>query len=111
MKAWKNAEKRIAELLGGKRLIRESWNESKPDATAKKSGFKFVIESKHRKSLPKSLTDALNEAKQYAKKDTIYIAYFHQKNEKRGLVVLEDIHFKEILESRIVEDNQLKLFK
>lgn len=110
MKAWKAAEKRIAELLGGKRLIRASFQDSQPDVIAKKSGFKFIVESKHSKKMPKSITDALEQAKSYAKKGEIYIAYFHPEKKHRGIIALEDKHFIEILESRLVEEKEKKLF-
>ena len=106
MKAWKNAEKRIAELLHGKRIVRASFSDRRPDVIAEMGGFRFVVEVKHRRSLPKFLTRALDQAKRFAGKNTIYIAYFHEKNAKRGIIAIEDIHFKEILESKLVKDTQ-----
>jgi hypothetical protein len=110
MKAWKNAEERIAELLGGTRIKRVSFRDSQPDFIAKKGGFTFIGESKHGKHIPKFLTDALDQAKQHTKKGEIYIAYFHPKGEHRGIIALEDIHFVEILESRLEKEEQKKLF-
>ena len=110
MKAWKAAEKRIAELLGGRRLIRASYQESRPDAVAEKSGFSFIVEVKHRKHLPQFMKNALDQAKQHRQKNEVYIAYFHEKNMHRGIIAIDDTEFIRILEGRLEKAKQQSLF-
>lgn len=49
MKAWKNAEKQVAKLLGGIRRVRVAYSESIEDVLHKK----FAIEVKYGKQVPK----------------------------------------------------------
>ena len=75
MKDWKACERRIAELLGGKRVpvsgrTRGDCPDVEHDALS--------IEVKSRKSLPAWLLDALNQAQAASKNGKIPVVVLHQ---------------------------------
>jgi hypothetical protein len=60
-KAWKLHEKRTAEVLGGKRVIRTNFGESKPDVQHPL----LSVECKYRAKLSRFLINGLKQAEKY----------------------------------------------
>jgi hypothetical protein len=60
-KSWKRHEKRTAEALGGKRVIRTDFSQSLPDI----EHSLLSIECKYRKKISSFLKDGLEQAQKY----------------------------------------------
>ena len=75
MKDWKACERRIAELLGGRRIpITGRQRGETPDIEHEA----LSIEVKSRKSLPAWLLDALNQAQAASKAGKVPVVVLHQ---------------------------------
>ena len=59
MKAWKNLEKTVAEILGGVRHVRVSYSEKAQDVDHEY----YTVECKYRKSLPPYLEECIKYSK------------------------------------------------
>ena len=87
MKDWKQAERRVARLLGGWRVpVTGRQRGDAPDI----SHDRFSIEVKSRRKLPAWLEDAMRQAEASAKDGQLPIAVLHQDGRKYrdSLVVL-----------------------
>lgn len=86
-RAWKQAERRVAHLLGGERVPVSG--RQRGDAPDIRHAW-LSIECKERKQLPAWLHDALAQAKAAATRAQLPIAVLHEGGEKYadGLVVL-----------------------
>jgi hypothetical protein len=76
-KAWKAAERRIATLLGGKR-VPVNGRSDEPDVAHPW----LAVEVKHRASLPPWLLSALGQARKGATADQLPIAVVHQAGQR-----------------------------
>jgi hypothetical protein len=76
-KCWKAAERRIATLLGGKR-VPVNGRGDEPDV----AHSWLAIEVKHRASLPSWLLSALNQAHKGATAEQLPIAIVHQAGQR-----------------------------
>lgn len=85
--AWKATERRIAALLGGRRV--PVTGRGRGDAPDVQHAW-LSIECKHRASVPAWLTDALAQARAAARPDQLPVAVVHQAGDRhdRALVVL-----------------------
>lgn len=81
---WKNCERKIADLLGGKRV--GPTGTPQPDVVSK---F-LVAEVKHRASLPRWLFDAVAQAREQRDIQRMPIVVLHQKGQRydHSLVVV-----------------------
>lgn len=78
-KLWKQAERKLAELLGGKRVpITGRQRGSAPDI----AHDVFSIEVKHRQTLPSWILDAMNQADASNDGSQISIVLLHEKHQK-----------------------------
>ncbi|MEA2573360.1 MAG: hypothetical protein QOH93_658 [Chloroflexia bacterium] len=86
---WKRNERGQAAALGCKRNAR-SLQAMSAGTLADSANDWLAVESKLRASLPKFLTDAVNQASKAAKPDQLPIAVFHARGTKRmdDLVVM-----------------------
>lgn len=76
MTLWKHVERKIAELLGGKRIpITGRARGETPDVEHEL----FSIEVKHRENLPLWLKDAYEQAVESVEEDKIPIVILHEK--------------------------------
>jgi hypothetical protein len=86
-KCWKRAERRIAELLGGRRVpVSGRMRGTAPDVE-----HEFLsIEVKTRKSFPDWLEDAMQQAEASAKDGQVAVVVLHQRGQRYrdGLVVM-----------------------
>lgn len=97
MTAWKDAERRAARALGGKRVIRSSQGESAPDVVDVPG---WVPEVKYRKRLPVLVTDALRQAEGYAILGQKPVAILFERGKRSALAVLRLEDFAELIDSR-----------
>ena len=93
---WKNVERKLAELLNGKRVpITGRARGSTPDI----AHDKYSIEVKHRKALPEWIKDAIDQAEAAnVSEDKLPIVILHEKNSKfdNSIVI---IRLKDFLKS------------
>lgn len=87
-KAWKNLEYDIAKLLGGKRIIRQSYSDKKPDVYLEDFP-NFKIDTKRRKK--SAALSLYNEVKKRycEKKGDEAIVIIRQHNKKTALAVID----------------------
>jgi hypothetical protein len=83
MSSWKRHEKRTAEALGGKRVIRTDFSQSLPDIEHPL----LSIECKYRKKISSFLKDGLEQAKRYDPRK-IPVLVVKEKGMKGAIVVL-----------------------
>ena len=99
MKDWKQAERRVAELLGGKRVpVSGRGRGDAPDvATAS-----LTVEVKSRKRLPRWIKDALAQAEASAQTPQLPIVVLHEDGRRYAdsLVVLRLADFKRRLDCK-----------
>lgn len=90
-KAWKATERRIARLVGGRRI--GATGKATPDVISPW----LVIEVKHRRVLPSWLASAVEQARQNAADTKLGIAVLHQAGERGDgdLVVMTMRDFRE----------------
>lgn len=100
---WKRAEKKAAELFGGKRNISRGSNFSQSEPDVIDSGD-FIVECKYRKTLPKFATAVLAQAASYDKKKTP-VGYLKERGKHRGIVFMYDDDFEEWFGSIIKKHN------
>lgn len=83
-KPWKRAERRTAKALGGTRVTRKGAADPDVDHAM------YAIEAKYRKTLPKFLTGAIDQAKKNGKPGQLPIAILieHHKPIQNALVVM-----------------------
>jgi hypothetical protein len=75
-KLWKQAERKLAEILGGRRVpVTGRQRGSAPDVEHKR----FSIEVKHRENLPDWILDAMNQADESNNGSQISVVLLHQK--------------------------------
>lgn len=80
-KLWKQAERRIASLLGGERVpVTGRRRGDAPDI----EHAQFAVEVKHRQSLPSWLMDAMNQADECNPGDKISVVILHEKGKNYG---------------------------
>jgi hypothetical protein len=97
VKNWKTCERRIAELLGGRRVpVSGRTRGDAPDVAHER----FSIEVKSRKTLPAWLLDALAQARAATKDGRVPVAVLHQDGQqyRDALVVMRLADFVELLE-------------
>ncbi len=83
--AWKDAERRTAKALGGKRVVRTSRLESAPDVVGVPG---WVPEVKYRRRLPTLLTAALQQASGYAILGQRPVAVLFERGARRGIAAI-----------------------
>lgn len=83
MTAWKDHERRTAQILGGTRHVREGFFESAPDVDHPL----FAVECKHRERL--AVAGWFEQACKYAQAGQIPLLVLHQKGKKRRLAVID----------------------
>lgn len=88
-KPWKRAERRVAQLLGGRR--NPVGNEGKPDVESQW----LSVEVKYRARLPQWWTDALTLARRRAKTSQLGILVLRERGKPGGLVIMTLSDFKE----------------
>lgn len=91
MKRWKRAEKRVAEIVGGRRVGITG------NATEDISHPLLSIEVKSRERLPDWLWDALNQATTNAPQGKFPCAILHQKYSKKRIVLMDLDIFLQII--------------
>jgi hypothetical protein len=77
-KLWKLTERKLAELLGGKRVPVHSTSECKSDIDHPCLG----IEVKERKEVPSWLSDAVQQSVSNCQEDKLPIVILHQKGQR-----------------------------
>ena len=78
-KSWKKSERRIAALLGGRRVpVSGRGRGDVPDI----DHASLAIEVKSRKTMPRWLQDALEQAEASAKDGQLPVAIFHQRGQR-----------------------------
>lgn len=87
-KAWKRTERKIAELLNGKRV--PITGRTRGDAPDIKHKW-LSIEVKHRKELPDWIKDAMRQAKASVRGDQLPVSVLHERGMmyRNSLVVIE----------------------
>jgi hypothetical protein len=84
-KCWKRAERRIAELLGGRRVpVSGRQRGSVPDVDHPS----LSVEVKTRKTLPAWIEDAMKQAKASARDGQIPVAVLHERGQRYGDALL-----------------------
>ena len=83
---WKQTERKLAKLLGGKRVPVHSTDGIKCDITCPV----WSVECKERKSLPSWLLDAMGQAEANQEKGKLAMLVLHRKGDdyKKALVIL-----------------------
>jgi hypothetical protein len=97
VKDWKTCERRIAQLLGGRRVpVSGRTRGDTPDVAHER----LSIEVKSRKTLPAWLLDALAQARAATKDGRVPVAVLHQdhKQYRDAVVVMRLGDFVELLE-------------
>jgi hypothetical protein len=93
-KPWKRSERRVARILGGKRIpVSGRQRGDVPDVDA---GW-ISCEVKHRKRLPDWLLDAMSQARAAARDGQLAVAVLHEAGTRHAdnLVVLRLADFRE----------------
>ncbi len=105
MKSWKQAERRVAELLGGCRIPVSGRARGH---TADVGHECLAIEVKTRKRLPVWLEDALRQAEASAKEGRLPVAVLHEDGKRYAdaLVVLRAKNFAQYLTEFTVIDKK-----
>ena len=94
MSSWKHAEKRAAEALGWRRIIRKNFGEDSPDLTEHPI---LGVEVKRRKKISSFLIEGLAQARRYGK-DKLATLIIYEKGRHDGVVVMSLSDFKKLLE-------------
>lgn len=81
---WKEAERRIARLLGGERVSNHALGTRTPDVLT----AALAVEVKHRKRLPALVTDALAQARRNAPAGKLAVAVLHAQGQRYEDAVL-----------------------
>ena len=96
MANWKNAERQVAKVIGGKRHSRgANFGEEAPDIIMPKDSL-FVYEVKYRKKISNFLKDGLLQAKRYAKDNQVPVLVLKERYMHGALVVLNLRDWKDL---------------
>ena len=96
MTAWKNAERRAAGLVDGKRHVRTSRHEAAPDV----DGGRFSVEAKWRTRLPKLLTGAMAQAERFASPGRPPLVVIFEKRKRSGFAVMRTDDFRRLFKGQ-----------
>ena len=104
-RTWKKAERKVAELVDGRRLP-VSGRGGQPDIL----NVRLAIEVKHRRTLPQWLLDALRQAEQAATPGQLAVVVLHQRGQRYAdsLVIVRLKAFREWLgwAERVAQDGR-----
>ncbi len=84
-KPWKAAERRVAVLLNGQRVIKHSQGEGGADVLAPG----LAVEVKYKSTLPQWLLDAQAQARAAGGKERVGVVVIRLKGRKGGVVVMD----------------------